>query len=54
VVLPGDRRGAAGRRGAVIYTAADQLGSHFRSVRDPARIVGTVVRMVLELRLRRR
>jgi hypothetical protein len=39
---------------SVIYTAADQLGSHFRSVRDPARIVRTVVRTVLELRLRRR
>jgi hypothetical protein len=39
---------------SVIYTAADQLGSHFRSVRDPARIVRTVVRTVLELSLRRR
>jgi len=38
---------------SVIYTTADQLGSHFRNVRDPARIVGTVVRTVVELQLRR-
>ena len=36
---------------SVVYSAADQLGSHFRRVRDPSRIVGTVVRTVLELQL---
>ncbi len=37
---------------AVIYPPPDQIRSHFRNVRDPARIVGTVVRTVLDLRLR--
>jgi glycosyltransferase involved in cell wall biosynthesis len=36
----------------VVYPQADHAGSHFRSVRDPARIVATVVSTVLELRLR--
>jgi glycosyltransferase involved in cell wall biosynthesis len=37
---------------AVIYPPADETHTHFHSVRDPARIVGTVVRTVLDLRLR--
>lgn len=35
----------------VVYPPAEDLRSHFRSVRDPARIVATVVRTVVELRL---
>ena len=38
----------------VIYGPAHLGRSHFHSVRDPARIVGAVVRTVLELRLRGR
>jgi glycosyltransferase involved in cell wall biosynthesis len=38
----------------VVYPRASETRTHFRRVRDPARIVGTVVRTVLELRLRRR
>jgi hypothetical protein len=34
-----------------MYPPPDETRTHFRSVRDPARIVGTVVRTVLELRL---
>jgi glycosyltransferase involved in cell wall biosynthesis len=37
---------------AVVYPPAGETRTHFRSVRDPARIVGTVVRTVLDLRLR--
>ena len=37
---------------AVIYPPPSETRTHFRSVRDPARIVGTVVRTVLDLRLR--
>ena len=36
----------------VAYPSAEETHTHFRSVRDPARIVGTVVRTVLDLRLR--
>jgi glycosyltransferase involved in cell wall biosynthesis len=36
----------------VVYPRAEDARSHFRSVRDPARIVATVVRTVLDLRLR--
>jgi len=36
----------------VVYPRAEDARSHFRKVRDPARIVSTVVRTVLELRLR--
>jgi glycosyltransferase involved in cell wall biosynthesis len=36
----------------VLYGPENLGRSHFHSVRDPARIVGTVVRTVLELRLR--
>jgi glycosyltransferase involved in cell wall biosynthesis len=36
----------------VAYPPAAETRTHFRSVRDPARIVGTVVRTVLDLRLR--
>lgn len=39
---------------AVVYPPASERRSHFRNVRDPARIVTTVVRTVLELRLRGR
>ncbi len=38
---------------AVVYPPEALRKTHFRSVRDPTRIVGTVVRTVLELRLRR-
>jgi len=37
---------------AVVYPPAGETRTHFRSVRDPARIVATVVRTVLDLRLR--
>jgi glycosyltransferase involved in cell wall biosynthesis len=37
----------------VVYPRAEDVRSHFRVVRDPARIVVTVVRTVLELRLRK-
>jgi glycosyltransferase involved in cell wall biosynthesis len=37
---------------SVVYPPAEDRSSHFRNVRDPARIVATVVRTVLELRLR--
>jgi glycosyltransferase involved in cell wall biosynthesis len=37
----------------VIYPSEREHKTHFRRVRDPTRIVGTVVRTVLELRLRR-
>jgi glycosyltransferase involved in cell wall biosynthesis len=36
----------------VVYPPAGARRSHFRSVRDPVRIVGRVVRTVVELRLR--
>jgi glycosyltransferase involved in cell wall biosynthesis len=36
----------------VVYPPAEARSSHFRNVRDPARIVATVVRTVLELHLR--
>ena len=36
----------------VVYPPVDETRTHFRSVRDPAHIVGTVVRTVLDLRLR--
>ena len=36
---------------AVVYAPADHPGSHFRRVVDPTRIVATVVRTVVELRL---
>jgi len=36
----------------VVYPRAEDLRSHFHNVRDPARIVATVVRTVLDLRLR--
>jgi glycosyltransferase involved in cell wall biosynthesis len=36
----------------VVYPPAEARSSHFRSVRDPARIVVAVVRTVIELRLR--
>jgi glycosyltransferase involved in cell wall biosynthesis len=36
----------------VVYPPEDERRTHFRSVRDPARIVATVVRTVLDLRLR--
>jgi glycosyltransferase involved in cell wall biosynthesis len=36
----------------VVYPPAHERRSHFHTVRDPARIVGTVVRTVLELGLR--
>ncbi len=39
---------------AVVYPRGEARTSHFRNVRDPVRIVGTVVRTVLELRLRAR
>jgi glycosyltransferase involved in cell wall biosynthesis len=35
----------------VVYPAKGERRTHFRSVRDPARIVATVVKTVLELRL---
>jgi glycosyltransferase involved in cell wall biosynthesis len=35
----------------VVYPPAGERRSHFRNVHDPVRIVGTVVRTVLELRL---
>ncbi len=38
----------------VIYDPEMRRGSHFHVVRDPARIIGTVVRTTVELRLRRR
>ncbi|HEY3819368.1 MAG TPA: glycosyltransferase family 2 protein [Polyangiaceae bacterium] len=38
----------------VVYPPAGETRTHFRSVRDPTRIVGTVVRTVLDLRLRGR
>jgi len=38
----------------VVYPPASERRSHFRNVRDPARIVTTVVRTVVELRLRGR
>ena len=38
----------------VLYPPDHKRRTHFRNVRDPARIVGTVVRTVVELRLRRR
>jgi len=38
---------------AVVYPPEQERRSHFRNVVDPARIVATVVRTVLELRLRR-
>jgi glycosyltransferase involved in cell wall biosynthesis len=38
----------------VVYPPGDRRVSHFRSVRDPARIVLSVLRAVLELRLRGR
>ena len=37
---------------AVVYPPPDETRTHFRSVRDPTLIVGTVVRTVLGLRLR--
>lgn len=37
---------------AVVYPPAEESRTHFHTVRDPARIVGTVVRTVLDLRLR--
>ena len=37
---------------AVVYPPAEARRTHFRSVRDPTRIVFTVVRTVLDLRLR--
>jgi glycosyltransferase involved in cell wall biosynthesis len=37
---------------AVVYPPADASRTHFRRVRDPVRIIGTVVRTVLDLRLR--
>jgi glycosyltransferase involved in cell wall biosynthesis len=37
-----------------VYPAAARAPSHFRVPRDPARIIGTVLRTVSELRLRRR
>jgi glycosyltransferase involved in cell wall biosynthesis len=39
---------------AVVYPPEDQRRTHFRGVVDPARIVVTVVKTVLELRLRGR
>jgi glycosyltransferase involved in cell wall biosynthesis len=36
---------------SVVYGAAGHRGSHFRRVLDPTRIVATIVRTVLELRL---
>jgi glycosyltransferase involved in cell wall biosynthesis len=39
---------------AVVYPPEDARRTHFRSVRDPARIVGAVVRTVVDLRLRGR
>jgi glycosyltransferase involved in cell wall biosynthesis len=36
---------------SVVYDAAARQGSHFRRVLDPTRIVATVVRTVLELRV---
>jgi glycosyltransferase involved in cell wall biosynthesis len=36
----------------VVYPPAEERRTHFHAVRDPARIVGTVVRTVLDLRLR--
>jgi len=38
----------------VVYPPAEERRTHFRSVLDPARIVGTVVRTVIDLRLRGR
>jgi glycosyltransferase involved in cell wall biosynthesis len=38
---------------AVVYPPAAESRTHFHTVRDPARIIGTVVRTVLDLRLRR-
>ena len=38
----------------VVYPRTEDARSHFRTVRDPARIVATVVRTVLDLRLRGR
>lgn len=38
----------------VVYSAEAGGGSHFHNVRDPARIVATVVRTVIDLRLRGR
>jgi glycosyltransferase involved in cell wall biosynthesis len=37
----------------VVYPAGQEHKTHFRTVRDPTRIVGTVVATVLELKLRR-
>ncbi len=39
---------------AVVYPPPDERRTHFHSVRDPARIVGTVVRTVVDIRLRGR
>ena len=36
----------------VVYPLGESRRTHFHNVRDPARIVGTVVRTVLELRTR--
>jgi hypothetical protein len=38
----------------VVYPPAEESRTHFHTVRDPARIIGTVVRTVLDLRLRGR
>ena len=38
---------------AVVYPPADESRTHFAARPEPARIIGTVVRTVLDLRLRR-